>query len=170
MEPAGLTRRTVLRRAAVAGGVLWAAPAVTNLAQRAAAASGPPANGYDISFVAVLIKCGATSFQAKLDVGGQETVADIINTPECVPLARATSDQAPAGFTMSGDRNSVTVTIPDGCLLESFRVKSGQCCDGPGAPNQPSAPAPGPGPFVFNRPLSNGSRNAPACSTTGFTT
>lgn len=66
----GISRRTLMRRGAVVGTLMWTAPVVQSLARPAFAAEGTPVpEGHAISFVAVLVACeGGSRFRAKANV------------------------------------------------------------------------------------------------------
>jgi hypothetical protein len=68
LEPTnGISRRRVLVRGAVLGGVAWAAPAVTTVGGRAFGQVSPPPGDTRISFIALNVTCGGQDFYIKYE-------------------------------------------------------------------------------------------------------
>lgn len=69
----GISRRTLVKGGLVAGGALWAVPAVQVLGMGkafAATASVTPGNGKVVSYVMLVLKSGSTFFTLKVDKSG----------------------------------------------------------------------------------------------------
>jgi hypothetical protein len=70
MEGSGTDRRTFIKRSAVVGGMVWAAPAISTLGSRAFAQTGTPRNCVDISHLVVVLTIGGTTYKFKIDENG----------------------------------------------------------------------------------------------------
>lgn len=134
----GVSRRRVLVRGAVLGGVVWAAPAVTTVGGAAFGQVSPPPGETDISFIAMNVVCGGTASFIKYEVDSGEFEDSPGSTPGCTfftPVGTPADGDA-LGFTVSGpDQNGcLTVHVPAGCtIVASTAIKGGQdCCPGPG--------------------------------------
>ena len=77
----GMTRRQFVTRSAVIGGMVWAAPAISTLGGRAFAAEHTPRDCVDISYLAVVITVGGTTYQFK--VQSDEPCENAGETPHC---------------------------------------------------------------------------------------
>ena len=112
----GMTRRQFVTRSAVVGGMVWAAPAISTLGGRAFAAEHTPRDCVDISYLAVVIEVGGTTYQFKVQKDG--SCEDFGQTAKC---------PSPAGWqTKREDGNNV-----GGCayLGDLFVVdQSDPCC------------------------------------------
>jgi hypothetical protein len=65
-EASGLDRRTFVKRSAIVGGMVWAAPAITTLGSRAfAATGGTPRKCVDISYLGVVVTTNVGTFRFK---------------------------------------------------------------------------------------------------------
>ena len=151
LNPTGVTRRRLLVRGAVLGGVAWAAPAVTTVGGAAFAVS-PGAQ--DISFIAVLVTCGGTQFRAKWETdfsGAPDECGTSFAVDDCDDdLGRVspggTEGPCPPGVTATPNADgSVTLHLGT-CTLDDFVVKCGvasqpgdQGCFDPG--ENPANPA-----------------------------
>ncbi|MGH2554688.1 MAG: hypothetical protein ACRDHO_03090 [Actinomycetota bacterium] len=150
-------RREFLKRAAIVGTApVWAAPVIQSLRTPAYAQSPP---GHDISFVALLLQCGAERFRTKFnnpsldqECGRNFAVGNCAD--ELERGSGGIENGCPPGVSASqGPNGSVQVTLGD-CCLADFVVKSGQCCAGPGQAGEPPAGQCG-GSVTFTRPTSN---------------
>ncbi|MGH2628928.1 MAG: hypothetical protein ACRDHY_20000 [Anaerolineales bacterium] len=170
----GISRRALLRRGAiVAGTVAWAAPVVQSFTSPAAGTTGSPVPGPgNISYVAVLVRCGTACFVAKYEVGvGLDGCGDQerVNTPCCTDFSAAElggcilSTPPDCGSLVANGDGSVTYSAPRGCIVTSYRIHCGQCCDGPGAAGQP---LPGVSTIILNSCSGVGNANFP-CSVGG---
>lgn len=127
----GVTRRRLLMRGAVAGGVVWAAPAITSIGGSAFAASP---GEQDISFVAILYRCNGTVFRTKWEVNPDGTLSQECGTGFQVD---GCSDQLPGGTsqdcgpaTASFDSSTGNLSVNLGtCTLVDFVVKCGDPSD-----------------------------------------
>jgi hypothetical protein len=137
-------------RGAVAGGVVWAAPAVTSVGGAAFAVSP---GDQDISFVAILANCGGTIFRFKFEA---PFAAGSIAPSECGStfqvdgcadqLPGATSEACPPGVTATFNSGTGALTVSLGtCTLVDFVVKCGvpsdpadQGCEDPNQVTQPN--------------------------------
>lgn len=163
-EPEGLSRRSLMKRGAIVGGALvWAAPMVQTIARPAFAATSPPPTPGGISFVALIINCGGTTYRIKFDAGA--------TTPECGTTFAAdacvnqlqpgnVASGCPSGVTATWDPNSgVTVSLGS-CTLTDYIIKQGTCCLGPTSAN--NGPATGSSGDVF---FPNQTQNQCTCDT-----
>jgi hypothetical protein len=128
----GVTRRRLLMRGAVAGGVVWAAPAITSIGGSAFAASP---GEQDISFVAILYRCGSTVFRTKWEVGAGGTLTQECGTSFQVDgCSDQLSGQAnsqlcgPATATFNASTGNLSVNLGT-CTLVDFVVKCGDPSD-----------------------------------------
>jgi hypothetical protein len=77
-------RRTFIKRSAVLGGMVWAAPAISTLGSRAfAETQGTPRDCHAISYLAVVIDTSAGRYQFKWNKGGP--CEDTGETAQCTP-------------------------------------------------------------------------------------
>lgn len=152
LNPTGVTRRRLLVRGAVLGGVAWAAPAVTTVGGAAFAASP---GEQDISFVAILATCGSTQYRFKFEApfaGGSFAPTECGTTfavDGCGDqlTGSSPSSSCPPGVTASFDAGTGRLTVSLGsCVLNDYVVKCGvpsdpndQGCIDPG--QNPSNPA-----------------------------
>jgi hypothetical protein len=154
-----IERRQFLKRAAIVGtATVWATPVIQSMGP-AAYAQGSPPPGFEISFVALLLQCGAKRYRIKFDV-------ENLGRPECGRnfMVDACADQlergspgieqdCPLGVSAAeGPNGSIIVTL-GACCVADFVVKSGACCAGPGEAGEP--PAGQCGAIVFPQPTSN---------------
>ena len=78
----GMNRRDFVKRTAIVGGMVWAAPAISTLGGRAfASTEGTPRDCVDISYLAVVITVDGTTYQFKIDSNG--TCENAGQTPKC---------------------------------------------------------------------------------------
>lgn len=156
----GISRRTLLRRGLLVGGTMvWATPVVQSFAGPAAA-QGTPA--VDISYVAVLIRCGATFYRMKWETDASGLVLETGSSfavPGCSDQLKPSSGlvadgPAPGTSAILGATGLITLRLGADCTLVDFRVKRGQCCAGPGVAGQPGAGQTG-GSVTFRAPTSN---------------
>ena len=157
----GISRREALRRGAIAGGaIVWASPVVQTIGMRKAYAQTTPAVT-DISFIALLLECGSTTYRIKWETdftGAPDECGNSFSIGDCPPgdLPAGSTSACPADVSASVNPNgSVTVTFPASCNITDFVVKRGQCCAGPGAAGEPSTPIGG-GSATFPIPSTNG--------------
>ena len=137
---AGITRRSLIARSAVAGGaVLWATPVVQSFASPAFGATGTPRDK-QISYLAFFYQCvGEPPVGAKVEIGPggpmcQGTAAP--ETPGCsldVPAGAQAADCADLDVAVSADGRTVTVSFvgPGGAAFLDSVAKCGQ----PGNPS-----------------------------------
>jgi hypothetical protein len=136
----GISRRTLLRRGAVVGGLVWTAPIVHTLAAPAAAA-GTPVEG--ISFVAILVQCNGEYYRMKWDVENNTLVGPQTGSGFSIPggpdLLNGFSieDGAAPGTVGSLVGDSVVINADPACVLVDYVIKHGPCNVGPGQPGQP---------------------------------
>jgi hypothetical protein len=94
-EASGLDRRTFVKRSAIVGGMVWAAPAITTLGSRAfAATGGTPRKCVDISYLAVVVTTNAGTFRFKYEANGaceDGANAEIAHCPTPTGWADATT-------------------------------------------------------------------------------
>jgi hypothetical protein len=152
----GWTRRKVLTRGAMAGGLVWAAPAVTTVGSKVLAQTGSPRD-QDISFVAILASCDGVTYRVKWEVGSDGTTLN----QECGPnfavdgcsdqLLRHDSSVATGcgSFSAWMDGDNLVVDLGT-CTLSDFVVKCGvpsdpgdSGCQDPEDRNQPNTGATG---------------------------
>lgn len=156
----GISRRTLLRRGAIVGGAMvWATPVVQTFGGPVAAA-GTPAQ--DISYLAVLIQCGAQHYRMKWDV--EASGLDLDTGPNFAVPGCSTSLQPVNGGVTDGPAPGTSASLtPSGailldlgpdCTLVDFRVKRGSCCAGPGTAGEPGTGQTG-GTVLFPGPTSN---------------
>jgi hypothetical protein len=94
----GISRRDLLKRTAIVGGasaLVWAAPSITTLGNRAFGATGTPLGGW--SFAAFIVVCNGTQYRAKWNYNeGDPAFEQGIGLPSCTsdPL----EDPAVAAF------------------------------------------------------------------------
>lgn len=156
----GISRREALRRGAIVGGaVVWASPVVQTIGMHKAYAQTTPAVT-DISFIALLLQCGTTTYRIKWETdftGAPDECGNSFAIGNCNPsdLGSGSVSSCPDGVSASVNPNgSVTVTFPSSCNITDFVVKRGQCCAGPGQAGEPSVPIGG-GSATFGVPTSN---------------
>ncbi|HEX6194649.1 MAG TPA: hypothetical protein VFZ37_01985 [Jiangellaceae bacterium] len=147
----GISRRTMLRRSALAGGSLvWAAPVVQTIAAPSAAA-GTPLQG--ISYVAVVLKCGDEHYRMKWEVESSGLVMEsgltfkvpdssdqLLGYPNLQPGAAPEASAALVGEVLR-------ISARDDCVLVDFVMKHGGGTAGPGTPGQPVTGTTGPWDF-----------------------
>lgn len=128
----GISRRTLLRRGAVIGGLVWTAPVIRSLSHPAFAAEGTPR---DLSYVALCYSCdgGATQCCLKWDLDDDGNVVACetgskFATPDCT-FDNSVDDGC-------GDCNLFTVSSPDGgqtvtvCFINDPATDGCQILDG----------------------------------------
>ncbi len=148
----GISRRTMLRRSALAGGSLvWAAPVVQTIAAPSAAA-GTPLDG--ISWVAVVLQCDGLHYRMKWDVeAGGVLVMDsgtTFNLPGSSDQLTGYPDlqQGPAPDVSAALVGEILrVSARADCILVDYVIKHGGGTSGPGTPGQPSTGTTGPWDF-----------------------
>lgn len=151
----GISRRTLLRRGAVVGGLAWTVPVVSTLVAPAAAA-GTPADG--LSFVAVLLECQGKWYRMKWEVDGSALSLDtgpnfqISGGPNLLNGQTIEPGAAP-GVTSGLNANGSLTVFLGTCVLQNFVVKRGQCNATPGIAGQPGVPQSGS--VTFPVPTSN---------------
>jgi hypothetical protein len=138
----GLSRRSMLRKTAVAGGAVLVASIAT---PELAAAVSPHTN---LSYVAVMITCGTTAYRMKFDRDGNLTDCNTFATPgqsgDCTlthPAGTTLDPGCLAGVTVQENpvQGTVTITYPSTCRLRDYIVKCANDCKGPaGDPNAAS--------------------------------
>lgn len=134
----GLSRRELLRRGALAGGVLaWAAPTVQTLGMRPALAA---ATSYGISYVGFVLQCGGDTFLVKWEVEGESGAWDAGGSLPCdgsskvSPPYEITASGFPAGLpsptqTPAGDdKVKWTFNFTNGCTVMWAVNKCGSTC------------------------------------------
>ena len=138
----GISRRTLLRRGAVVGGLVWTAPVVHTLAAPSASA-GTPVEG--ISFVAVLLQCNGEHYRMKWDVENNTLVGpqtgsgfSIPGGPDLKPPGVDIEEGAAPGSGGSLVGSSVVISADPSCVLVDYVMKHGPCNVGPGQPGQPT--------------------------------
>lgn len=146
----GISRRTLLRRGAVVGGLVWTAPIVHTLAAPAASA-GTPVEG--ISFVAIVLRCNGVHYRMKWEVEGATLVGPESGAGFNIPGGPSLSypdiqsDPAP-GITAALSGSSIVIDADPSCVLVDYVVKHGPCNVGPGQNGQPVTGSTGP--WVFS--------------------
>jgi hypothetical protein len=129
MEGAGVDRRTFIKRSAVLGGMVWAAPAISTLGSRAFAATGTPRNCHAISYLAIVVTNGQT-YQFKLQADGSVETSNPMEAPQCDDPT-GWNDPAniggfPAGTTWdTSDECCWSVTLPPGYTLTGVAMGAG---------------------------------------------
>lgn len=146
----GISRRTLLRRGAAVGGLVWTAPVVHTLAAPAASA-GTPVDG--LSYVAVLVEYEGKYYRMKYDVDERKfDNGGNFATPSKPPRQLVAPGGAPIengplpggnGF-LAG--NQVKFEAPNGSKLVDYMIKHGPCAVGPQG-GQPSTGTTGPWTF-----------------------
>ena len=126
----GLSRRDLIKRGAIMGGVVWAAPAVTSMASPAFASSPPP-NGCTDKF-RFKIDYGQTSFSTPSSPsnGEQDCLPDDwANVPGAIGSDGSIPGHAGGKITVQWDYNGsnkcALITLPPGCLLLDGDAKAG---------------------------------------------
>lgn len=133
----GIDRRTLIKRGAIVGGAVWAAPAITSVGSRAfgQTTTGTPAET-NISYILFNALCGSTTYRVKVEEDGTCEAGNTFSAPDCADVSAGTATDAEnAAFcagtvtTVNAD-GTVTVDLPDGCSFTgAARVKCGQCCE-----------------------------------------
>jgi hypothetical protein len=128
----GMDRRTFVRRGAILGGMVWAAPAISTMGSRAfAQTEGTPRECHDISYLALVIKNGSPTYQFKLNAGGSVEMNNPMEAPHCTdPTGWNASGNIggyPSGTTwdITSDPCCWTVTIPSGYSLVGVAMGAG---------------------------------------------
>jgi hypothetical protein len=140
----GISRRLLLRRAAVGSTLVWATPLVQSFAGPSAAAGTPV---HDIAYVAVLLSSRSSWYRM-----GWETAAAGLTAvsgpalrlagshdqllPPSGQIAAGAAPGTAAGLNADG---SVTVWLGSSCTLVDFRVRRGPCWAGPSVAGEPPA-------------------------------
>lgn len=144
--PTGSSRRDLIKRGAAVGAVVWAVPMIDSFTSKASAATGSAEPGADISYLALLIQCDTSCSQYKFEIedgvlNPTAECGDVVGTPDCTDMldCPGTSCVGAAPTAVLLPDGTLRVTIPSGCRLLDFRVKCGQCCEGPGSEGQPTA-------------------------------
>ena len=139
----GVSRRDILKRAAIAGGLAWAAPAIQSITTPA--------------FAQVTPGCMAGCFWVKTqpDGGGCEDANGTVFCPNCLADEGLTQDPGGcpcvAGRIVAGECDS-TLTLPPGCTFHGgFSKCAGDLCEpavdmGGGVIHFPPCPDPSPPP------------------------
>ncbi|HET9441892.1 MAG TPA: hypothetical protein VFO65_01145 [Acidimicrobiales bacterium] len=127
----GMSRRTLIKRSAIAGGLVWAAPVVTSMSPAFGQTTAGTPDTQDISFVAALITCGTTVYRVKWNTNPDGT----LQSPECGTsfAVDGCADQLPGGntescgsFVATFDANTGNLSVNLGtCTLTDFVVKCG---------------------------------------------
>jgi len=147
-----ITRRDILKKGAIAGGVLvWAVPVVETLDMTAAYAGtkskpGGNAQFQNFSYIAFDLLCGTSCYRMKLnsvgtsdaDCGtdfsagscGFKTVLQSCGAGQPGPGTGC----GPVSVVQNAD-NSVTVSYGPGCSITDWVVHQGQCCASKSTPN-----------------------------------
>jgi hypothetical protein len=160
-EPAigdGLSRRNMLRKSALVGGTVLAAPMVASLAtpDYASAVSNPTS----LSYVALMIVCGNTAYRMKIAGDGSVVCGTSFNTPgegDCTlsaPGGTTISESCLAGVSISQNvaTGKITITFPSSsggsaCKLTDYIVKCANVCQA----NSPAVPGGGASsPFIVD--------------------
>jgi hypothetical protein len=157
---AGMSRREVLRRGAVVGGVgavAWAAPSITALGPRAFAQTGTEEPGGPglVSWVMVWFRCGDDYYRVKYE-GGASGYTELCGAgrgnvsndgPEGaqyydIEEGRAAGlnlvDGCPAGVSAGAADGLLRITIPETCSILGWVLHDGSCGNPTGG--QPSYP------------------------------
>lgn len=141
LTESALSRRKLLTRGAIAGGLVWAAPAVTTVGGRVFAQVSPV--GQDISFIGLNIQCAdgavTTTYVIKFEGCSNSDCfeQDPGNFPDCDGVftpSGTPADGDDLGFTVTGPdaQGCVHITVPENCEVLSSAIKGGQvCCAGP---------------------------------------
>jgi hypothetical protein len=163
----GISRRTLLRRGAIVGGsLLWTTPVVQTLASPGLATGSQI---IDISYLAVLIRCGGRSYRMKWETSGDgrllsEAGPSFVvpaDNPLLPPSGSVADGAAPGTSAIRNADGSISLELGSGCTLIDFVVKHGQCVAGPGVAGQPAAGQTG-GTIRFSGQAPNG---APCAAT-----
>ena len=154
--PAGMSRRTLIKRSAVAGGLVWAAPVVTSMAPAFGQTAGTPGS-QDISFVAVLVSCAGTTYRLKWEPGGGFEFGRSFAVDGCsdqlmrnsLLVADTAGGFSAASASLNSGTGQLTVNLGT-CTLLDFVVKCGvpsdppdQGCQDPEDRSQPNVGATG---------------------------
>ncbi len=115
LERAGFDRRSMLKKAAIGAGVVWAAPVMDAvIASPAAAATS-----------------GQTCYWVKADEPGT-TLTDLGGADQCAPKPAGTVSGGGGSVVWSnskpgesGEYLSVTVNVPSGCMIQTIVLKAG---------------------------------------------
>src|SRR6266545_358424 len=129
----GISRRLLLRRAAVGSTLVWATPLVQSFAGPSAAAGTPV---HDIAYVAVLLSSRSSWYRM-----GWETAAaglTAVSGP-ALRLAGSHDQLLPPSGQIAAGAGSVTVWLGSSCTLVDFRVRRGPCWAGPNVAGEPPA-------------------------------
>ena len=147
----GISRRTLIKRSAIAGGLVWAAPVVTNMSPAFGQAAGTPGT-QDISFVAVLVNCGGAIYRLKWEPGGAFEYGPSFAVDGCSDqllrndssIAAGAGSFSAASASFNSSTGQLTVNLGT-CTLVDFVVKCGvpsdpldQGCQDPEDRSQPN--------------------------------
>jgi hypothetical protein len=138
-ERAGIDRRSLLKKGAAAGGIVWAAPVVATF-NTPAAASTPVPSTTSLSVFVLAIQIGTAIHHVKWEtkqVGSQTffddgppTACGSFGPPDCALSPARTTDTCPAGVTaVLNPDQTLTVTFPSGAAILQARQKCGPGCD-----------------------------------------
>lgn len=129
-----VSRRALLRTAAVSGTLVWAAPVVQTLAPAAQAAGTPPPGlGTGLSYVTVLLKSGSTFYRIKYEADGAKVEIGTFKTPVCGTFP-ATPQEAkgrePSAVVRSATfaAGSFQLVLKTDVTLVDWVAKQGTCC------------------------------------------
>lgn len=142
-ERAGIDRRSLLKKGAAAGGVVWAAPVIGSFTAPAAASQGTPVpSTTSLSVFVLAIQIGQAIYHVKwelTEINGQDFFipgppqeCGEFGPPHCDPLEPARTTNAcppPPGVTAVLNPNqTLTVTFPSGATILQARQKCGKPC------------------------------------------
>jgi hypothetical protein len=124
----GISRRSLIKKSAVVGGtVVWAAPVVQSMTNKAFAQAGspPPEIGGGISHFTLVLTDGVDIWWAKYE-GAGSTCDEGFNNGNCTPTTAPTENGCAPAASHSVAQSGVSdilVTVNAGWTLLEFRVK-----------------------------------------------
>ena len=130
-ENSGLSRRDLIKRGAVVGGVVWAAPVVSSMANPAFASSPPPPGDCTDKY-RFQVDYGETDFKAPTNPanGNQDCLPDgWAGVAGSVGADGSIPGHAGGNITVEWDFNGLErcakITLPAGCILLDGDAKAG---------------------------------------------
>jgi hypothetical protein len=125
-----LARRDFLKRSAIVGGMVWAAPLIQSAPAFASEGTPDVPGKHAISYLAVVITCGADVYQVKYNAGGQveyEGKVPWCDNPDGWQEKRTTNKAGlpPEGSFSPDTAYCWSITVPSTCTLVGVAMGAG---------------------------------------------
>ena len=136
-DQAGIDRREIIKRGAILGGVVWAAPVIQSIGIPAFAATPTPVTtppeDQDMSFIRAVVTCNDTTYRVNYedDGGWEDDPGPPFDHPQCSPGGWTTDgivaeNGGQLGLQVYVDDNGQWVLfVPESCTLVDAKLWSG---------------------------------------------